>query len=296
MQEIKVSKISQYIEIIERIKSYYPTGIMINNPATRSFLFRGLCDSTYKLIPGVFRTVTTSIGDSSLTNKKYLAWLNEKGLLQSFIQEASGILNIPTSDILRWAEYAQHYGVPTRFLDWSSNPLVALYFACRDKTEIDGSVWLLHKQNYTRFIAEHNNIPGSMMVKDIISGLLRNEESKAEYPILYIPYYVDTRMSAQTSYFMVWGKKEEPLEDLLLAENVFMDIPEKDTGIRSFGDAQQRDILFRFVISADRKQPLLHELDLVGINEKTLFPGLDGIGRYIERQYRFDYNEAVSNS
>ena len=47
---------------------------------------------------------------------------------------------------------------------------------------------------------------------------------------------------------------------------------------------------------ADRKQPLLRELDMVGINEKTLFPGLDGIGRYMERKFRFDYNEAVENT
>ena len=40
---------------------------------------------------------------------------------------------------------------------------------------------------------------------------------------------------------------------------------------------------------------ILHQLDSLGINEKTLFPGLDGIGRYIERRYRFDYNEHLNN-
>ena len=98
------------------------------------------------------------------------------------------------------------------------------------------------------------------------------------------------------SYFLVWGKKENSLEELLHDENLFMDVPENDTGVRTYGDAQQKDVLFKFFIHADRKQHLLHELDLVGINERTLFPGLDGIGRYIERQFRFDYNEAVSNS
>lgn len=37
----------------------------------------------------------------------------------------------------------------------------------------------------------------------------------------------------------------------------------------------------------------MRELDSVGINEKTLFPGLDGIGRYVEQRFRFNYNEAM---
>jgi len=39
------------------------------------------------------------------------------------------------------------------------------------------------------------------------------------------------------------------------------------------------------------QQSILRQFDMMGINEKTLFPGLDGIGRYIEAKYRFDYDE-----
>lgn len=105
--------------------------------------------------------------------------------------------------------------------------------------------------------------------------------------------YVDARMSAQGSYFMVWGTKEASLEQMMSDERLWMDLPEKDTGMRMFGSEQHEAALFKFRIHADRKQPLLHELDMIGINEKTLFPGLDGIGRYIERKFRFDYNESL---
>ena len=99
----------------------------------------------------------------------------------------------------------------------------------------------------------------------------------------------------QSSYFMIWGTQRKALEDLLLSDDTRMKLPEKDNSIRMYGMHETTALLFRFMIYADRKQYILHELDTVGINEKTLFPGLDGIGRYIERQYRFDYNEAVEN-
>lgn len=94
---------------------------------------------------------------------------------------------------------------------------------------------------------------------------------------------------------MIWGTQRKPLEDLLISDDTRMKLPETDNGIRMYGINETNALLFRFMIYADRKQPILHELDTVGINEKTLFLGLDGIGRYIERQYRFDYNEATEN-
>ena len=109
-----------------------------------------------------------------------------------------------------------------------------------------------------------------------IQGLL-NGNLHCEYPILYTPYYVDMRMSAQGSYFMIWGTQRKPLEYLLNSEETKMDLPEKENGIRAYGTHEITALLFRFIVLADRKQSILHELDTVGINEKNLFPGLDGI-------------------
>ncbi len=291
MHEVKIGSLSEYIECIERLSSYYPIGIVAENPAANPFLYRGVCDSSYELLPSVFRKCIDTECGHEIDNYKYLAWTTEIGLLQAFIHEASGLLSIPTHDLGLWAEYAQHYGVPTRFLDWSENPLVALYFACKDKTELDGCVWLIHKYNYNNFLHQNTNIPSNKTIHENVTDIL-NGESEIEYPILYTPYYVDTRMSAQKSYFMVWGTKEEPFESMVNDEKYMMDLPETDEGERSYGMVQEEQFIFKFFIYADRKQPILHQLNTVGINEKTLFPGLDGIGRYVERQYRFDYNEA----
>ena len=292
MKEVHIDSLSRYIEAIEKLKSYYQSGIFMNNSTANSFLYRGLCDNSYDLLPSVFRKCEDCFDNNKVVNAKYLSWTTEKGLLLSFIHEASNILDIPTTDFGHWVEYAQHYGVPTRLLDWSSNPLVALYFACRDKTDTDAVVWTLHGQNYKRFLGANIQVPENKTVREIITDLLDGDTS-VEYPILYTPYYVDSRISAQKSYFMVWGAKQESLEKMLFSEQYQMNLPEQDDGVRFFGVSQQEDFYFKFCIGAIHKQVLLHELDVVGINEKTLFPGLDGIGRYVERQYRFDYKEAL---
>ncbi len=294
MNQKTINTLSQLIDSIERIRSYYPSQIMNDNPVTTLFLYRGVCDHSFKLLPSVYRKVTDDVDGHLITNDKYLVWRDEKSLLLSFIHEASGILNIPTDDLFRWAEYAQHYGVPTRFLDWSSNPFVALYFACKDANKKDGCVWLLHQQNYHRFFTKTISSPSSdKTIKQIVTNSF-NEKEEIDYPVLYTPYYVDARMSAQCSYFLVWGAKKDPLEDMLTDKSLLIDLPENDEGYRTYGKPQETNVLFQFIIPADRKQPLLRELDMVGINEKTLFPGLDGIGRYVEKKHRFDYNEAIS--
>lgn len=287
-----ISSLSEYINIIEELKDNYPSGMVMNNPTSNTFLYRGLSDEKYELLPGLFRKNTDEIEDKKIVNDRYLAWIKEKEILLSFIHQASSILKIPSTDYVRWAEYAQHYGVPTRFLDWSSNPLVALYFACRDNNNSNGKVWLIHKLNYDKFWRINANVDKEELIKETVAKLIDGKKH-VDYPKIYTPYYVDERMSAQGSYFMVWGAKEEPFEKMFADEKYKMQIQDKSTGIMVFGEAQQVEFLFEFTIHSDRKQRLLRELDTVGINEKTLFPGLDGIGRYIERRYRFDYNEAV---
>lgn len=292
MDTLTISSVSQFLSSIEKLQNYYPANIQNKNPVENSFLYRGISNKAYRLIPSVFRERNDNIDGKAVSNKIYLSWTNEKSLLQSFIHEASGVLSIPPSELVHWTEYAQHYGVPTRFLDWTSNPLTAMYFACRDRTNEDGIIWLLHESNYRRFLDENISIPDNKTITEIIETII-NGQSTVEYPVLYSPYYVDARMSAQGSYFMVWGTKEDPLEILLSDEKYKISMPAHNNSQLLEGKSQEVAILFSFVIPAENKQFLLHELDMIGINEKTLFPGLDGIGRYIERRFRFDYRETV---
>jgi len=272
-----ISSLNEYLVSIEQLKDNalqylvddYFNAQPIKNPVDNSFLFRGMSNNEYQLLPGVFRK-------NASEKAIYTTYAKEMVLLKFFIQEASAYLTIPSNDYVRWAEYAQHFGVPTRFLDWSSNPLVALYFCCKNNPDAHGTVWVLNWENYERITVPKQNL--SHTSKDRITCVkeLLEEKSDLDYPIIYTPSYVDSRMSAQGSYFMVWGRKQDPLDKLIL-ESIANSI-----------ELNKNTCLWQFSVPANNKKKILRSLDDIGINEKTLFPGLDGIGRYIENKFKFD--------
>lgn len=294
MEAREISCLSEYLEAIEKLKEEYRPGIF-SNPVFPAFVFRGLPKSSYSLIPKLFRKQRDKVGDKPpIENYTYLSWGDERSILLSFIHEASSCLDIPPQNLGHWAEYAQHYGVPTRFLDWSSNPLSALYFSCRDSLECDGTVWLLNVMSYRRFLGKGIEVESTKTIREIISELI-DGQPRIQFPILYTPYYVDPRMSAQGSFFMVWGTEILPLENLLQGEQYYMRYPSEQNAIHTYGEEQETAILFKFTVRSHNKQKLFRELGMAGVNEKALFPGLDGIGRYVERKYRFNYGEAVDS-
>lgn len=91
--------------------------------------FRGQSDAEHKLLPGLFRPVGGKFYD-------------ENKLINEFVRMHPEAREKHV-DILELLTYAQHYGLPTRLLDWTENALVALYFACNGEEDKDGRVFFL---------------------------------------------------------------------------------------------------------------------------------------------------------
>lgn len=300
-----INSISQYLDRLEELEKEYPSTIPIPNTTSNTFLFRGMEDREYKLLPNVYREVEKQVNELTIINSNYLSFSNEMRILRNFIQDASAFVpQLDTQNKVRWAELAQHHGVPTRFLDWTENPLVALYFACESNKNSDAVVWVLHKRNYLHYVNQYdeNRFKGKNQYatnEDAIRDLLTVSSDDGErysqlwkLPLIYTPYYFDHRMSAQASWFMVWGTEKKALEDMI-DDSYFMKYEPPIDGIRSFGVLQEERFIYRFFIQQEEKQMLMRQLDRMGIHAKTLFPGLDGIGKRVERIYRFDYNEML---
>jgi hypothetical protein len=149
------------------------------------WVFRGHSRADYRLVPSVGRGAHTS-----RTREKY-----ERSLFDIFCREARAHLaGIPASD-WEWLSIAQHHGLPTRLLDWTHNPLAALYFAVEANPADDGTFFALHS------ITQASKLTSSPF-----------ELSK---PIKFYPNLVTPRIRAQEGLFVVCSSLEESLDRAL---------------------------------------------------------------------------------
>lgn len=294
--ETTIHNLSEFLNLLNEYKAQFSKMYR-----TGGFVFRGMSDISWSLLPGIFRKypekqTSTKIAGASYSGKIYS--VNEYEILSHFRKEASGLLShISPKDDFTWLQYAQHYGVPTRLLDFTANPLVAMYFCCQSESETDGVVWIINTITFERWSTDEM-ICGDMgpdyTREEIITSIMREmrgefdwgevdgePRKKKKRPILFIPPYIDQRMNAQSSRFLLWGNNQSPLEAMIEPDNKMQLFP----GVRFDVQGDQR-FLAKITISSQCKHSIMRELDLLNINEKSIFPGLDGIGKYINKYYQ----------
>jgi len=123
-----------------------------NECGERGWIFRGQSVASWGLVPGLYRERSQNVVEQK--NRSQL----EQRLLSQFKREARPYLNIEPVNDWEWLALAQHYGLPTRFLDWTQSPLVALYFALEGEEYFNSSVWCIRPPE-----AQVNDTPLSIL-------------------------------------------------------------------------------------------------------------------------------------
>ncbi len=225
-------------------------------PADKTWWYRGQANVNWRLEPSIARAPNTPAHEVPLMNR--------------FKQNATSILTRAPSDAWEWLFLMQHHRVPTRLLDWSENPLVALYFAVTDphQTGEDGCLWCMDpiSLNATSKInnpAVPRDIPCFSEDEELdaykpvpIVNRLGPRRPVAALAIRYFP-----RLIAQAGVFTITHIDQTPIEEL-------------DAGAH----------VGRLLIPHEAKPTIINDLRLLGINELALFPELDNVARHAIRE------------
>lgn len=292
---MEISSIQEFISLLEKLEKLYTykttnsvsVGWIPNFTYRPHFIYRGHGDYRYTILPGIFRSKNGPDGRESYS-------LFEHNILQDFISETCRYESkVSENDIGAWLEIAQHFGVPTRLLDFTENPLVALYFACSDASTANATVCLINEPVYNRKFfgmycavqaTESSNYVNKIITDEIISQDFAQHAGMSQYiqwPWIYKPHYREERMNMQQSVFMLWGADRRPLEQFMVPDDYIVDENVQNSACGVIGKIQ---------IKHEDKEKILRQLALCGINEKYIYPGIDGIGRYINKKYLFKGN------
>lgn len=217
-------------------------------PGYQGHLFRGHGDAAWPLVPTLYRLEPNIQGKSIAENYD----LFEANLIERFFQEGLPYLPALSRSYSNDRALAQHFGAPTRLLDWSEDPLVATFFALeRWDTNTDAAVFMILPE--ARFKPEHVKSFNSLQ------------------SIAFRPPAIDRRIPAQRSVFTFHphdppDRRFIPIDE---RQNVGSQVSNPEGVVRGFA---------KIVIPQSLKRLLFQRLLSVGIDRRNLFPGLDGVG------------------
>jgi hypothetical protein len=224
--------------------------------------FRGLSDAGYRL-----ETTLMRLGGD-------FAGL-EKHLLRNFRKYAYRT-GINPHSIWHWLSVAQHHGLPTRLLDWTHSPLCAMHFATAniERFHLDGAIWAVN------YVAVHRHLPALLknqlsieganvftaeMLSDAVASLTDFTRMAADpFALFFEPPSMDDRIVNQFALFSTLTDATARLDDWL----------------RGYPDCWRQ-----IIIPASLKWEIRDKLDQANITERVLFPGLDGLSRWLSRHY-----------
>jgi hypothetical protein len=224
------------------------------------FAYRGIANQAYELETGLRR----------LSGRD-----TETHLLRNFVKYARRTVDLGDS-VWNWLAVGQHYGLPTRLLDFSFSPLVALHFVTADLEEYtaDGVVWAVDFRQTNRRLPERlrrvlevegSDVFSAEMLESAADSLPALERLASEPFLVFLePPSLDDRIVNQAALFAL-------LSSARASPGAWL--------------AEHPEATRRVVVPAELKWEVRDRLDQMNVTERVLFPGLEGLSAWLRRYY-----------
>jgi len=227
--------------------------------------FRGHSDISWELKPGVYR-------NSFPKNNEEKRLEFEQSLAQDFRVFSSG-LRVGNEDDAQLYFLQQHFGMPTRLLDWSNNPLAALFFAAISNEDKDGELFLMDATKIApltagKKFAGHNFSGIATGTNPVFLKALKTIyewKTVRDFPDFIIPVrpdYFNKRISLQSSCFTFHVPNAQEVNQL------------NNTSLTSFK------------IPRNSKHSIIKELSLLGIDHFNIFGDLASLATTLKMNYK----------
>jgi hypothetical protein len=225
-----------------------------------NFVYRGVGDKCWDL-----RTSLQRIGAHCADV--------EQPLLRNFLKYA-GPGQIASDALLYRLAVAQHYGLPTRVLDWTTSPKVALHFATCEEQHFDkdAAIWCVDVVKMRRLLPQplrkrlddEKAFLFSIEMLDKYKRLSELDDEGGKYALFFEPPSLDGRIVNQGAVLSIMPGAKQDLRELL---------------------RENPDVFWRVIIPKDIKWEVRDKLDQDNITERMLFPGMAGTSSWLKRYY-----------
>lgn len=223
----EVSLLEEYISIVK--------------DKERGTFYRGVSRDTYELIP--------SLGRLSRDKKKVLEC--EYKAFRVFKSQVIIYGDYSKFNDLSLLLLAQHHGLPTRLMDWSLNPLVALFFSVKNTNKENSAVYILKKE-----ISDKGFIDDDIDCKGVLGKICEIENGNTFK--CYLGKYNTPRIQAQSGIFTLHYDPFKPI---------------------------QENCVEKIIIKNEHRSKIYRQLEILGIHEHSLFPSVDGLAAWIKRTH-----------
>jgi hypothetical protein len=309
MNKFRISNFEDYLRIVRD-----ELGTAEHNGKCSRLYFRG---QTKRAVDGY--DLKPSIGRYKHLNVKTPAERDrlEQEVLETFSNHLLTYVNHLPRNEWEALAIAQHHGLPTRFMDWTTNPLVALYFATRetqrnsDGDSLDSAIYILISQpkRFSDLKRQKQNSEAIQQSSNHVKQALVQNDSDG-----YDIFGLDGEQATIFDEFedldegeqLQPQKQEDKSEDkefspFGIGENVIYDPPHVSPRIRAqdgvllachqpMQSLEEKDVL-EIVIDHTAHDDIRRRLDQYGVFDKQLFPDLDGIAKWLK--YRVFESEGM---